>query len=151
MRRKKRCCWCPEFFSKSTFGRQAKVLWPSPVCNKKQKGVSLVSIIKLLGHKRIEMSPRYAQVTPSHLRNKYLKAIAVIENQTDLQKETNKAPGEYPVSEIINHMMTCLNHATQLPTTQKKNILRRLSRIKNDLDGCSFTHLFKMTSQPDPV
>ncbi len=114
-------------------------------------GVSLVSIMKLLGHKRIEMSLRYAQVTPSHLRNEYLKAIAVIEKQTDLQKGTNKTSGEYHVVESLNHMMAYLKHAIQLPITQKKNILRRLSRIKNELEGYSCSHLFKMTSQPDHV
>ena len=97
-------------------------------------GVSLVSIMKLLGHKRIEMSLRYAQVTPSHLRNEYLKALAVIEKQTDLQKETNETSGEYHISQALNNMMTYLKHAIQLQLPQKKNILRRLSRIKNELD-----------------
>lgn len=32
-------------------------------------GVGLIFLMKLLGHRRIEMTLRYAKVTPSHLRN----------------------------------------------------------------------------------
>lgn len=108
-------------------------------------GVSIVSIMKLLGHRRIEMSLRYAKVTPMHLRNEYLKAIAVIENQTGLQtNESTTNISEYHPAEIIGRLRTFTNQSAKITPAKKKKLLCKLARIKNDFDVISFAKAFKM-------
>ena len=110
-------------------------------------GVSIVSIMKLLGHRRIEMSLRYAKVTPNHLRDEYLKAIAVIENQAGLQvaTETKIHSMEYHPSEIIERLRAFTNKAANLDAKNKKNILRKITRLKTEMAGITFDQSFKMT------
>lgn len=110
-------------------------------------GVSIVSIMKLLGHRRIEMSLRYAKVTPNHLRNEYLKAISVIESQTGLQRTINAKTQstEYHPSEIIEQLRTFINKAAVLDPINKKNLLRKITRLKTDMSSIPFDQNFKMT------
>lgn len=109
-------------------------------------GVGLASLMKLLGHRRIEMTLRYAKVTPSHLRNEYLKAIEVLENQwTSAEKQTfsESATSELP-AEILNQLGTFLG-ATALTTPRnKKNLLLRLSRLQQDLTLITFSKKFTL-------
>lgn len=108
-------------------------------------GVSLVSLMKLLGHRRIEMTLRYAKVTPTHLRNEYLKAIKILENQS-APLETRSAGGEanHHPSEILHQLSAFLNTAALLPVQHKKNILLRLSRLKDTLAQIPFSKNFTL-------
>ena len=109
-------------------------------------GVSIVSIMKLLGHRRIEMSLRYAKVTPNHLRDEYLKAVAVIENQAGIQVTTTKTKSaDWHPSEIIEHLRAFTNKAAKLDARNKKNILRKITRLKIDIAAITFDQKFKMT------
>lgn len=107
-------------------------------------GVSIVSIMKLLGHRRIEMSLRYAKITPAHLRNEYLKAIAVIENQNGLQQTKPNPALDYHPSEIIDRLKAYTSQSASISAPQRKNILRKFTRLKNDLDQITFIDTFKM-------
>lgn len=109
-------------------------------------GVGLVSLMKLLGHRRIEMTLRYAKVTPSHLRNEYLKAIRILENQsavTETQK-SGEITGLLHPSEIIRQIASFLSKTNASPPLQKKNLLLRLSRITRDLSKIPFSQKFKI-------
>lgn len=108
-------------------------------------GVSIVSIMKLLGHKRIEMSLRYAKITPSHLKHEYLKAIAAIENQFALHQPLADAPLHFHASQIINCLKTYIAHSANTTSTKKKNILRSLTRIKLVFDSFHFSRPFKIS------
>jgi integrase len=111
-------------------------------------GVSIVSIMKLLGHRRIEMSLRYAKVTPNHLRDEYLKAVAVIENQAGLQEVTEKiktTSTDYHPSEIIERLQAFIGKAARLDANNKKNILRKITRLKTEMVAITFNQRFKIT------
>ena len=111
-------------------------------------GVSIVSIMKLLGHRRIEMSLRYAKVTPNHLRDEYLKAVAVIENQAGLQEVTEKiktTSTDYHPSEIIERLQAFIGKAARLDANNKKNILRKITRLKTEIATITFDQRFKIT------
>lgn len=108
-------------------------------------GVSLVSLMKLLGHRRIEMTLRYAKVTPSHLRDEYFKAIRVLESRSLLTKtKIGDIIDEFHPSDLIAYIGSFLNKAGSLPSLQKKNLLLRLSRIKADLAKIHFRQKFKV-------
>lgn len=110
-------------------------------------GVGLLSLMKLLGHRRIEMTLRYAKVTPSHLRNEYLKAMKFIESQSLAVAEANpsiSSNSEHHPAEIIAHIIAFLNQTPN--ASPKNNILRRLKRIHADIANLSFHKKFKLRS-----
>jgi integrase len=108
-------------------------------------GLSIVSIMKLLGHRRIEMSLRYTKVTPAHLRNEYLKAIASIESQTGLQTQIPSTRATYHPSEVVEQLRSFVYKAAKISAPQKKNLLRYLARLKKNLHEISFNGHFKFT------
>lgn len=114
-------------------------------------GVSLVSLMKLLGHKRIEMTLRYAKVTPTHLRNEYFKAIRVIENQTGLADRDSPANSDLSIhpSEIFERLRSFLTTVDTLPPRQKKNLLKKLTRLMKELSQIHFPQKFKIPLNRD--
>lgn len=94
-------------------------------------GVGIVSIMKLLGHRRIEMSLRYAQITPTHLRNEYFKALAAIERQFIPADEQSLKPpiARVAPAEIIDQLAAFIKKESSLPSADQKNLLRRLARL----------------------
>lgn len=109
-------------------------------------GVSIVSIMKLLGHRRIEMSLRYAKVTPSHIRNEYLKALAVLEQQWAPHHEHNSTPTTldiYP-PELINRLAAFLKKEASVNPSKQKNFFRKLARLKTTLENMSFNRNFPL-------
>lgn len=108
-------------------------------------GMGLPSLMKFLGHKRIEMTLRYAKVTPSHLRQEYNKAIQTIEKQsvpTETELSSNNSASLHP-AEIIQQLCSFLTKAVTLTPRQKKNLLLRLNRLKVDLNNISFSEKIK--------
>lgn len=109
-------------------------------------GVGLVSLMRLLGHRRIEMTLRYAKVTPTHLRDEYLKAIRVLENQSCITEIRNSVEitGRLHPSEVIRQIASFLNKPNAASSVQKKNLILRLSRLKDDLAKISFNQKFRI-------
>lgn len=107
-------------------------------------GIGLVSLMKLLGHRRIEMTLRYAKVTPSHLRDEYLKAIRVLENQSVITntKNSGEITGQWQPAELIRQISRFLNKTNATPRSQKKNLLLRLTRIEKELAKIPFPQKF---------
>ncbi len=108
-------------------------------------GVGLISLMKLLGHRRIEMTLRYTKVTPSLLRNEYLRAMKIIESQSPAIAKavtSNLGINEHHPADIIADIIAFLNK-TSKPTLQK-NIIRRLKRIHLDLADLPFPQKFKL-------
>lgn len=99
-------------------------------------GVSIVSIMKLLGHRRIEMSLRYAQITPTHLRNEYLRALASLERQYRAD-EPNIEPRRalLATTDIIPCLAAFIKREAALEAPSLNNLLKRLSRLHNDIQN----------------
>lgn len=114
-------------------------------------GVSLVSLMKLLGHRRIEMTLRYAKVTPSHLRNEYLKAVRILEAQSSLVKtklSPNVSGAAHP-SDIVARLSSFLFKAAILAAAQRHNLQKRLRRLQHDLATIHFSQKFKLDLTTD--
>ena len=114
-------------------------------------GVSLVSLMKLLGHRRIEMTLRYAKVTPSHLRDEYLRAVSVLVAQSSLikPKTSGEDSGSMHPSEIISQLSAFLVNASSLAAPQRHNLLRRLHRLQKDFAQVRFSKRFILDLQRD--
>lgn len=110
-------------------------------------GVSIVSIMKLLGHRRIEMSLRYVKVTPTHLRNEYLKALTVLEHQWTPPHEYNIKDQTHYVSppELINRLSAFLKKEAQLNPAKLKTLFRKLARLRTSLEKIPLNQNFPLT------
>lgn len=100
-------------------------------------GVGIVSIMKLLGHRRIEMSLRYTKVTPVHLRNEYLKAMASLDETWHAKQHplmnTNSSETDPP--QIIAQLKALVSKSPLLSQKPKKNLLLKLTRLQKNLTG----------------
>ena len=98
-------------------------------------GVSIISIMKLLGHRRIEMTLRYAKVVPSHLRDEYLKAMEVLKQSwlpNVLVIPENYSSKLNPV-ELIDLLRASILKSNHIKTKPLRNFLRRIDRLKSSL------------------
>jgi site-specific recombinase XerD len=109
-------------------------------------GVSIVSLMKLLGHRRIEMTLRYTKVSPSHLRDEYLKAVQVMEQQTvdDDDPMPRDRTGHCHPAELIGQLTSFLFKAALVSPLQKKNLCLRLRRLQLDLSDIPLSEKFKL-------
>ncbi|MBF0491783.1 MAG: tyrosine-type recombinase/integrase [Deltaproteobacteria bacterium] len=109
-------------------------------------GLSIVSLMKLLGHRRIEMTLRYAKVTPSHLRNEYLKAIQILEQQSleypIASKQKSRSNRQEHPQILIQQAAALIRKSALLPTFSKKNLLLKLSRLSEQLSQINFSQKF---------
>lgn len=114
-------------------------------------GVGLVSLMKLLGHRRIEMTLRYAKVTPAHLRDEYFKAIHVLENQSEaaFSKNLTQTSGLYDPSDIIARLSSFVLKSSRLSTPHQKNLLRKLRTLQHDLSQITFSQKFTLEFSRD--
>lgn len=98
-------------------------------------GVGILSIMKLLGHRRIEMTMRYTKVVPSHLRDEYLKAIDALKN--DWAPPGDEAFADQTSrlnpTKLIGLLKTSIRKTDSLDFSKQRNLIKRLDRIKADL------------------
>lgn len=115
-------------------------------------GVSIVSIMKLLGHRRIEMSLRYAQITPTHIRNEYLKALATLESQYLPKNDPNPNPRPTHVapSEIIGQLAAFIKKESRASASSQKNLVRRLARLETDIQKTKLPAKFPILPATNP-
>lgn len=109
-------------------------------------GLSLASLMKLLGHRRIEMTLRYAKVTPSYLKNEYFKAIQALENQSKITatQNLNSISGLYEPAEIIDRLAAFVTKSSNLNLFQQKKLLKKLRRLQSELQQIHFSKKFKL-------
>lgn len=96
-------------------------------------GVSIISIMKLLGHKRIEMTLRYTKVVPSHLRQEYLKAVDILKKSwlpCDLETPTGNSLNMDPI-ELIDLLRASILKTNSIKAKPLRRLLRRIDRIKS--------------------
>jgi integrase len=98
-------------------------------------GVSIVSIMKLLGHRRIEMSLRYAQVTPTHLRREYLAALDALELQyrPEADRQLRRGPTLMAPGDLLSHIAAAIAKGDAIPAPSKKILARRIARLATAL------------------
>lgn len=110
-------------------------------------GVSIVSLMKLLGHRRIEMTLRYAKVTPSHLRNEYLHAIANLEKGLIPPQQLQSLIHTHSIAlhELIDRICAFLLKEASLDVRQRKNMAKRFARLKSDIEKIPLTQNFPIS------
>lgn len=109
-------------------------------------GVGIVSLMKLLGHRRIDMTLRYAKVTPTLLRNEYLRAIKILEGRSlaVASAVSIQNPCELHPAEVIACVIAFINKTRDIKMPLQRNIGRRLKRLQLDLANIPFSQKFKL-------
>ena len=102
--------------------------------------------MKLLGHRRIEMSLRYAKVTPALLKNEYFSALQKLETlwspSSDASiKNTNSSISPANLIELLRAFSA---KEVSLDPNRKRNLLKRLDHLKFDLANINFLSLFPL-------
>lgn len=99
-------------------------------------GVSIVSIMKLLGHRRIEMSLRYASITPTLIRAEYLRAMEKLEQRwfsNDRLSNSSISSNLTPAS-LIDLLSASIKNDAAISHQSRYNFLKRLSRLKTEIN-----------------
>jgi len=109
-------------------------------------GLGITSIMKLLGHTKINMSLQYAKITPSLLRNDYLKAMKNIENNYRTEQEKHGRLSLVTPAGIAHTLISFVDKAGTLNPRQKKNLRLRLARLEEILAQIVFTEKMKLPS-----
>lgn len=99
-------------------------------------GASLTTVMKLLGHKKVSMTLRYAQVTQETIRKEYFAAIEKTKDQYEIQ-----TPYEHDIANPANSLTDLIKSIEKKrqelpdPKTDKKKLqlLKRLRRLEDEL------------------
>jgi site-specific recombinase XerD len=97
-------------------------------------GLSLEAIKELLGHRSFAMTLRYAQVTPQKLKDDYLKAMAIVESQVNL--EFVQFVPDVTMGKALDEVLARLRGKIHSDHSEKKQILaliRRIERVRLEL------------------
>lgn len=99
-------------------------------------GVSLVALMKLLGHKKIEMTLCYAQVTQATIRREYFKGINKVIEQYDIP-DVYKGQQAQPLQSILDiiSLVEKRRQEQKHPKSEKKTLqfIKRLKRTHAEL------------------
>lgn len=99
-------------------------------------GVSIVSIMRLLGHRRIEMTLRYASITPTLIRNEYLKAMEKLEQRwiSNDRLSSSIISSDLTPASLVDILSASIKNDASIQHQSRYNFLKRLSRLKAELN-----------------
>lgn len=100
-------------------------------------GVSLPSLMRMLGHRDIRMTLRYAAVTQELISREYFQALPKIESRyRDALRAVPSSPDFDPIKSLVDTSQWIRKHIATKATNQRisRSLLKRLGRIQTDLD-----------------
>lgn len=103
-------------------------------------GMSLLGVMKLLGHHSTRMTLRYAAVSPENVRQEYLAAIGKIEQQRDLQavlEQIKKGDDDPDISRSFTDLKSLIRRlAVEQDATgpRLKLLLKRVQRLQGEIE-----------------
>lgn len=98
-------------------------------------GMSLVSVMKLLGHRSIRMTLLYAAVAPETIRDEYFAALAKLDSKYQLRKLSESTKDDSDPLESLSDVIAWVKNATSGKDHQRKIklLIKRLRRIKDEV------------------
>ncbi len=100
-------------------------------------GMSLTSVMRLLGHRDIRMTLRYAAITQETVSKEYFEALPNIESRyRDALAATSPTTDFDPIKNLSDISHWIRKYIASEATSQQaaRSLLKRLARIQNDLD-----------------
>lgn len=99
-------------------------------------GMSLMAIMKLLGHRDYRMTLRYAQITSETVGKEYRAALVQLETRYSLSVPLAPASRRLEPTEAINNLIRWVQKRSARRTESRKRteaLLKRLKRIREEL------------------
>ena len=106
-------------------------------------GMSLVSLMKLLGHNDYRMTLRYAEITQETVTKEYFEAVSRLEHRyADLLNNTveSQEPDLFKMLNDAVHLIQKLSADDDTTKTIARSILKRIQRIKADVQKLFHNH-----------
>jgi site-specific recombinase XerD len=100
-------------------------------------GVSMTSVMRLLGHRDIRMTLRYAAITQETVSKEYFEALPNIEARyRDALRDAAPTTDFDPIKNLSHISHWIQKHIASEPTSQRvaRSLLKRLTRIQIDLE-----------------
>jgi len=100
-------------------------------------GMSLVGLMKLLGHRDFRMTLRYAAITQEAITKEYYAALSQIENKYSVSESTTRSVELNPVKSLSDIARWIRNELVDSPSKKRlmNSILKRLTRIQTDINN----------------
>lgn len=98
-------------------------------------GASLLTVMKLLGHRDHRMTLRYTAITQKTVRREYLAALDVIQSRYDLPNWSSQTPDAKPADprRLVADLIRLMNNQVQAHP-EKPAVIKRLRRLQETLD-----------------
>ncbi len=100
-------------------------------------GVSLPSVMRLLGHRDIRMTLRYAAITQELVKKEYFQALPKLESRyRDALRSIPPSTDFDPIKSLVDTSQWIRKHIASETSSQRvaRSLLNRLARIHTDLD-----------------
>jgi site-specific recombinase XerD len=100
-------------------------------------GVSLPSVLRLLGHRDIRMTLRYAAITQELVKEEYFQALPKLESRyRDALRAIPPSTDFDPIKSLVDTSQWIRKHIASEATSQRvaRSLLKRLARVQTDLD-----------------
>lgn len=98
-------------------------------------GMSLIGLMKLLGHKDFRMTLRYAAVTQHTVKEEYFSAIRKIETRYFAPPTSTISDGAFDPRHAIEELLHWIRNDPSLPALERTRLAKRLQRIDQELPG----------------
>lgn len=98
--------------------------------------MSLVGVMKLLGHRSLRMTLKYASVSPDTVRDEYFAALAKLESRYELRRFTKQGDQATNPVEAFSDIIAWLKKSTPSRNRQRKHelLLKRLHRLRTEVE-----------------
>jgi site-specific recombinase XerD len=98
-------------------------------------GMSLFSLKEFLGHKDIHMTLKYSALSPIAVSDEYNKTLSKLQEKFPIQNLMKASSDSSKKPLQINDLITNLTKRTDSHSKKIYTLIRRLRRIKNDLEN----------------
>ncbi len=98
-------------------------------------GMSLLGVMKLLGHRSIQMTMRYAAVAPETIRDEYFAALDKMHNRYDLKRNRGDESSADPLQGLTD-LIAWIKHVDGASVASRKRqlLVKRLHRLKSEIE-----------------
>lgn len=102
--------------------------------------MSLLGVMKLLGHKSVRMTLRYAAVSPENIREEYLTAIGKIEQRQEMREiveQLQKGDSDPDLGTSFMELQTLvrrLGHEKKAEPRSVRLLIKRVQRLQTEIE-----------------
>jgi len=97
-------------------------------------GMSLLGVMRLLGHRDVQMTLRYAAITPEIIDDEYSKALATVAAKYRLPAQTPSFDDAPQPELLLDQLSRCVRKHASSPQ-RRRALLKRIERLRCDIQS----------------